>query len=79
MNNPFRTASPPDVPPPRALPSDVFLRGLAIAVATALAGGALHRVAPFLHANVVGFVAAFLIVVTYAMRALGAHVKSESR
>lgn len=76
---PFRTPSPPDAPKPRALPSEVFLRGVAIAVATALAGGALHRVAPFLHANVVGFVAAFLIVVTYALRAIGAHVSTENR
>lgn len=70
---PFRTASPPDAPKPRAQPSAVFLRGLAIAVATALGGGALHRVAPFLHANVVGFVAAFLIVATFFVKSLNLH------
>ena len=73
MNNPFLTASSHDAPKPRALPSEVFLRGVAIAVATALAGGALHRVAPFLHANIVGFVAAFLIVATFFVKSLNIH------
>jgi hypothetical protein len=78
MNTPFRTPAPPDAPAPRPTPSALFLRGIAIAVAVALAGGLLHRAAPWLHANVVGFIAAFLLIVTYALRAIGAHVNTEN-
>jgi hypothetical protein len=70
MNNPFRTPSPPDVPPRPVSGTECFMRGIAYAAAVAIVGGLIHRAAPYLHANVIGFIAAALVVVTFGVRAL---------